>query len=287
MKLSSPLTTVSQMLQGCSIEISPNDPKALAVAVERIPPETEVFLTWIPGSNPMDMVGGAAMLRQAGCLPVPHIAARCLESSRLLEELAARLTGEAGVDRILVIGGDRAKPAGPFDCSLSVMQTEAFQRVGITRMAVGGFPEGSPHIPEAILQEALLEKAKFAVGAGIQLSIVSQFCFNAEPIVSWLRRLRSLEINVPVRVGLAGPAGILTLTRYAIRCGVGNSLRVLTEHPSFAKLLSEKGPEPIILDLAEAFDAANEQNAMPPNGGLHLFVFGGLTKTLDWIGAER
>lgn len=287
MKLCTPPTHISHMLQGYSIEINPTDSKALAVAVERLPKDTEVFLTWIPGSNPMEMVKAAAALRRAECIPVPHIAARHIESAALLEELGARLAVEAGVDRILVIGGDRTKPAGPFDSSLSVMQTGVFQRAGINRMAVAGFPEGHPSIADEALLEALLTKSRFAAEAGIDLSIVTQFCFKAEPIINWLRKLRSHGLDHPVRIGLAGPAGLLTLTRYALRCGVGNSLRVLTEHPSFAKLLTEKGPEPIILDLMQASDALLEEEAALGICGLHMFVFGGLTKTVDWLHAER
>ncbi len=95
----------------------------------------------------------------------------------------------------------------------------------------------------------------FARSAGLELSIVTQFCFEAEPIVEWLRRIRARGIDVPIRVGLAGPAGLITLARYAVRCGIGNSLRVLTENPSFAKLLVEKGPEPIIRGVASAAEA--------------------------------
>src|SRR5262249_416949 len=159
---------------------------------------------------------------------------------------AARLADDAGVDRILIIGGDRAKPAGPYDSSLAVMQTGVFQQRGIPRMAVACFPRGNPNLPEAAMGEALAAQPRVAPRSGPDLSIVTQFCFQAEPIVSWMQRLRARGIQNPVRVGLAGPARLVTLARYAVRCGIGNSLRVLTEHPSWARLLTERGPEPII-----------------------------------------
>ena len=278
--------SVAKMLRGYSIEVNPSQLKVLDAAVERLDRGTEVFLTWIPGANPMDAVAPAARLRRASLIPVPHVGARHLESAAQLQQFASRLAGEAGVDRILIIGGDRAKPAGPYDSSLAVMQTGVFQKAGITRMAVAGFPEGNPNISEATLDEALAAKLKFAHEAGIQLSIVTQFCFKADPIVEWLRRIRNRGIEIPVRVGLAGPAGLVTLARYAVRCGIGNSLHVLTEHPSFAKLLTEKGPEPIIRDLATAL--RGENTAQPLSiAGLHFYVFGGFNKTLDWINAER
>lgn len=278
--------SVGKMLRGYSIEVNPSQSKVLDAAVERLDRGTEVFLTWIPGANPLDAVAPAARLRRAGLIPVPHVGARHLESAAQLQQFAARLAGEADVDRILIIGGDRAQPAGPYDSSLAVMQTGVFQKAGITRMAVAGFPEGNPNISETALEAALAAKLKFAHAAGLQLSIVTQFCFKADPIVQWLRRIRNRGIEIPVRVGLAGPAGLITLARYAVRCGIGNSLHVLTEHPSFAKLLTEKGPEPIMRELAASLQSEN--GAKPLSiAGLHFYVFGGFNKTVDWINAER
>jgi methylenetetrahydrofolate reductase (NADPH) len=166
------------------------------------------------------------------------------------------------------------------------MQTGVFQKLGVLRFAVAGFPEGNPNISETILDEALAAKTDFARSGGLQLSIVTQFCFKAEPIVDWLRQIRARGIVVPVRVGLAGPAGIVTLMRYAVRCGIGNSMHVLTEHPSFAKLLTEKGPEPIIRGIAASADAGDPDPLPLGIAGLHFFVFGGFNKTVDWINAQ-
>jgi methylenetetrahydrofolate reductase (NADPH) len=272
------------MLQGFSLEVNAGDAKVVDAAIARLDAGAQVFLTWVPGANPVHMIGPAAKLRHAGLLPVPHIAARHIESPAQLRQLADRLVNEAGVDRILIVGGDCAKPAGPYDSSLAVLQAEAFQRAGIRRVGFGGFPEGNPNIPGDVLDEALDAKLRFGRCQGLDLFIVTQFCFKAEPIVEWLKHIRIRGIDVPVRVGLAGPAGLMTLTRYAIRCGIGNSVHVLTEHPSFAKLLTEKGPEPIIRGIA----AASSDGAIPLGiAGLHFFVFGGFNKTLDWISARR
>ena len=278
---------VARMLRGYSIEVNPNDLRALDAVPARLDPGTEVFLTWIPRADPMSFIPPAAQLRRAGLVPVPHIGARHIQSIGQLRQVAERLVGEAGVDRVLLIGGDRNTPAGPYESSLGVMQSEVFQKLGVTRILIAGFPEGNPNVPEAILEDALDAKLNFAGRAGLEISIVTQFCFEAAPIVEWLRGIRDRGINVPVRIGLAGPASLATLARYAVRCGIGNSLHVLTEKPFFAKLLVDKGPLPIIREIAAAADAANP--ALLPFGiaGLHFYVFGGFSKTVDWIHAER
>lgn len=280
-------TSLRRMLHSYSIEVNPADSKVVDTAKARLEPGTEVFLTWIPGADPVSLVTSAGRLRCAGLVPVPHIGARHIRSADELQELAARLAGEAAVDRVLLIGGDRETPAGPYDSTLAVMQSGVFQNLGITRISVAGFPEGNPNISNAILEKALQAKLNFAQSAGLELSIVTQFCFDADPIVEWLRGIRSRGISVPVRIGLAGPASLTTLARYAMRCGIGNSLRVLTEKPLFAKLLVDTGPEPIVHGIVSAAGASNTPSLPFGIIGLHFFVFGGFGKTVDWINSER
>jgi len=125
----------------------------------------------------------------------------------------------------------------------------------------------------------------FARQEGLLLSIITQFCFKSEPVIEWVQEVRARGIDVPIRVGLAGPAGLLTLMRYAVRCGIGNSLRVLGENPSFAKVLVERGPEPIIAGLAAS--VADGRGQSLGIAGLHFYIFGGFKRTMDWIAAER
>jgi methylenetetrahydrofolate reductase (NADPH) len=279
--------SVADMLRNFSIEVNPGEPKVIDAAPQRLDPETEVFMTWIPGKNPMDTIGPAKKLRDAGLYPTPHIGARHVESAAQLEEMAGRLVRDAGVDRVLIIAGDRDKPAGPFDSSLAVMQSGILQKAGITRISVGGFPEGNPKIPDPVLWEALAAKTRFAREHGLNLTIVTQFAFASEPIAAWLRKVRAQGIDNPVRLGFAGPAGLIALTRYAMVCGVGNSMKVLTEKPQFAKLLIDKGPEPLIREVANHCGPGNGSELPLGIKGVHFFVFGGFNKTIDWITAQR
>src|ERR1700683_3125060 len=143
MHISDSESGVAKMLQAYSIEVHPRQSKIVDAAPARLDPGTEVCLPWIPGTDPMNTVAAAAKLRRGGLLPVPHIAARLIESAVQLEQIATGLA-DAGVDRFLIIGGDREKPAGPYDSSLAVMQSDAIQKAGIIRIAIGGFPEGNP-----------------------------------------------------------------------------------------------------------------------------------------------
>jgi len=277
--------SIVDLLNDYSIEVNPRDATTIDSIPDRVDPYSEVYLTWIPGSDPMDMVAPAAKLRRSNLCAVPHIGARHIESSEQLEDLINKLTSSAGVERVLIVGGDRRRAAGPYNSALEIIQTGVLQRFGIMHIAIAGFPEGNPSISTENLTRSLIAKVRFSRDEGLHVTIVTQFCFSAEPIVHWLRFIKSMDIDVPVRIGLAGPAGLGTLTRYAIRCGVGNSLRVLTEKPSFAKLLTQHGPADIIRDIATSIGSASSLN--PLAVGFHFFLFGGFERTMDWIGIER
>jgi methylenetetrahydrofolate reductase (NADPH) len=285
--ISTAAPSIADMLRGFSIEVNPGESKIIDAAPGRLDPGTEVFMTWIPGKNPMDTIGPAKKLRDGGLYPTPHIGARHVESVAQLEDFAGRLVHEASVDRVLIIAGDRDQPAGPFDSTLAVMQSGILQKAGITRMSVGGFPEGNPKISGPLLWEAVAAKTKFARENGLNLTIVTQFAFASQPIVDWVRKVRAMGIENPIRIGFAGPASLISLTRYAMVCGVGASMKVLTEKPQFAKLLIDKGPEPLIREVASLVGAANGSELPLGIKGVHFFVFGGFNKTVDWINAQR
>lgn len=274
--------SIAPLLRGYSVEISPQSDKAVDSAVERLEAGTEVYMTWIPGEDLSRAVAPAEKLRKAGLFPVPHIGARHVESTQQLDGLLGHFTG-VGVDRFLLIGGERDKPLGPYDSTLQVMQSGLLQKYKITKAKISGFPEGHPKISEQMLGESTIAKMKYGRELGLDLQIVTQFVFEGEPIAEWLKRLRGMGVDLPVRIGLAGPAGIATLTRYAIHCGVGNSIKALTKSASFGRLLTERDPEPVIRELVGA--ARNGDTSAMPLGiaALHFYTFGGLKKTVEWI----
>jgi methylenetetrahydrofolate reductase (NADPH) len=86
-------------------------------------------------------------------------------------------------------------------------------------------------------------------------------------------------MGLPVIVGLAGPATPATLTKFALRCGIGNSMRSLrSQIGRFGRLLIDAGPDDVMRGLRAAPDAATASVA-----GFHLFPFGGLRKAGDWL----
>jgi methylenetetrahydrofolate reductase (NADPH) len=182
------------------------------------------------------------------------------------------------VRQALIIGGDRDRPVGTFEASLQLLDTGLFAKYGFTRLGFAAYPEGNPKIAPDIVDQALRAKLARARADGIDSYLVSQFCFEAEPILDLLRRLRAAGIDAPLRVGLAGPASLTTLMKFALRCGVGNSVRALAlRGASIARLLTEADPGPVVDGLAAAADLGLGID------GIHIFAFGGVVRAADWV----
>jgi methylenetetrahydrofolate reductase (NADPH) len=273
---------IAELLAAASIEISPRDDPVRERLGELLPSGASVFVDY-PGSvTHHDIVAACVRLRRAGLTPVPHVAARRLASFTQARDFFARAAGEAGVTDVLLIGGDPAHVTGPFRDSRDLLASGLVEESGIDRVFFAGYPEGHPHIAGSRLDAALRAKLALARARGLDAALVTQFGFDTRPIVEWIAALREAGICCPIRVGVAGPAAIATLAKFAVRCGVGASLRALGRgHAAFPRILAEAAPDALVAALA----AAERRGA--EIGGLHFFSFGGARRTAEWLAVRR
>jgi methylenetetrahydrofolate reductase (NADH) len=267
----------AELIATCSLELSPRDELAGDALRPLLPSGTTVFVNHPPSVTHHDIVAACARLHRAGLVPVPHVAARRLANFTQASDFLQRATAEAGVERILLIGGDDS-PIGPFRASLDLLATGVLERAGVCAVAFAGYPEGHPAIDTQTLNAALKAKVALAEKAGLSVSLITQFSFEAQPILRWIAAQRAAGLDCPVHIGIAGPASVATLAKFAIRCGVGASLRALARgHTAFARILVEAGPDALINELV-----TNETTGAPI-AGLHIFTFGGVRRTAEWI----
>ena len=244
---------------------------------------TDVTITFLPGDNYRHNVETASALRRAGYNPVPHIAAREMPSREALDDFLARARGEAGVTRVLLIAGDLALAKGPFGSSLDICASGLIEARGILSVSVAGHPEGHPYLSAAKAFKVLEAWRDWGQLTKIRVDVVTQFCFESAPILGWIGELDARGIGLPVIVGLAGPATPVTLTKFALRCGIGNSMRSLrSQIGRFSRLLIDTGPDDVMRGLQSAPKAATARIA-----GFHLFPFGGLRKASEWLRSCR
>ena len=273
---------IIDLLSGFTTETTPGAAGKIADYRAHLRPGATVSVTFLPGSDFADTVAVATRLRREGFNPVPHLAARSIPSRAFLEEGLARLVGDAGVDQALLIGGGLDRPLGEFSDTMQLLDTGLFDRYGIARLGVAGHPEGSPDIADAQIRTALAWKNAFAERTGASLYVVTQFCFEAAPVIAWDKRIQAEGNRLPVHVGLPGLATLKALIGHARACGVGPSMRYLTRQArNIAKLLTVSAPDRLVTALAT-------YRATDPGCGIHgvhLYPLGGLKKSARWAQA--
>jgi methylenetetrahydrofolate reductase (NADPH) len=202
-----------------------------------------------------------------------------MPSREALDDFLGRLRGEADVTRILLIAGDVAGTRGPFKSTLDVSGSGLIEAHGFTSVSLAGHPEGHPFLGLPDTLKVLASWRDWGRRTGARVDVVTQFCFESAPILQWIGELDKAGIDLPVIVGLAGPATSATLTKFALRCGIGNSMRALrSQIGRFGRLLTDNGPDDVVRGLRSASPPATASIA-----GFHIFPFGGLRKAGAWL----
>jgi len=275
---------VKNFLNGYSIEVTPNAAAKIENFAEVLPANTRIYIAHIEGTPFDEMLATAKKITDEGFIPMPHFPARIIEDKDMLESWLSQYSGEANVQEALVIAGGSKKPAGVFDSSIQIIETELFDKYSFKRLHVAGHPEGNKDIDKdsthTNVNKALSWKNDYAKRTDAQIAIATQFCFDSEAIIQWANSLIDMKIDLPVHIGIAGPAKLQTLIRYSIECGVGASIKVLQKRAKdLTKLLLPYEPTSVISELAEY----KSQNPDFNIEQVHFFPLGGTKTTANWV----
>ncbi|SEK97013.1 methylenetetrahydrofolate reductase (NADPH) [Roseovarius azorensis] len=270
-------------LEGYSIEVMPRTAEKVENFRDLLPEGTRVYIAHIEGTPIEDMVATAARLARDGYPVMPHFPARIIRDRATLADWIARYQGEAGVDQALLLAGGVTQPHGEFHSSMQLLESGEFDRAGFKRLHVAGHPEGNRDIdPDGSMknvEDALRWKQKFSETTDAKMALATQFAFEAKPIIKWADSLRDAGITLPIHIGIAGPAKLQTLIKFAIACGVGPSLKVLQKRAmDVTKLLLPYEPTEVLTELA-AHKAANPDFNIEH---VHFFPLGGIKTNAEW-----
>ncbi|WP_326781863.1 methylenetetrahydrofolate reductase [Streptomyces longwoodensis] len=278
-----PRPAAGDLLDGFSLEMTGKDVAALEAARPAIPDGTRVNVTFLGTEDTELRLAAVRAVRRLGLVPVPHLSARRLRSRAELEAYLSALRDADAADHVFVVGGDPTVPLGPYDDALAVLRSGLLQEYGVRHVGVSGYPEGHPAISEPALWSAIEDKAAVLREEGLAGSVITQFGFDTEPVLAWLEAVRARGVDLPVRVGVPGPAGIRRLLRYAARFGVGTSAGIAKKYGfSLTNLMGTAGPDRFVHTLAERHDPGRHGEL-----GLHFYTFGGIGATSDWAAAFR
>ena len=276
------IETIQSAASNWSIEVTPTGAAKIGSFRDCLDPGTTVNVTFLPGTDPADTIAVCERLHNDGMRPVPHLAARSLRDVDQLDKLLSAYTARCGVEEVLCIGGGVNSPVGGFDATMQVLQTGLIQKHGIRHIGVAGHPEGSPDISDDEIAEALDAKNALAKAEGLNLYIETQFCFEADIVLEWEKRVRAAGNALPIRIGIPGPATIKTLFRFAQISGIGPSMRFISKQAkNVAKLMTVQSPHLLLTGLAEGMAADKECLIRH----FHYYPFGGFARTATYAGA--
>ena len=272
---------IEAFMKGYSIEVMPRTAEKVEDFRALLPKGTRVYIAHIDGTPIEEMVATAKRLHADGFPVMPHFPARIIPDRATLADWIARYQGEADVKQALLLGGGVNTPAGDFNASMQLVETGLFE--GFERLHVAGHPEGNKDIDkdggDRIVMQALKWKQEFSERSDAKMAIATQFCFEAKPVIAWADRLAAEGIKLPIHIGVAGPAKLQTLIKFAIACGVGPSLKVLQKRAmDVTKLLLPYEPNDFVAELA-AHKAANPDFGIE---SVHFFPLGGIKTNATW-----
>jgi methylenetetrahydrofolate reductase (NADPH) len=270
---------IAQLAHKCSIEINVHDLKDLEASRAVLPRGKKLYVSHLPTQTWQETKAACGAVVRAGFDPVPHLPVRRIAGVQALDGLLATLAENAGVREVLLIAGDCSQPAGPYSSVADVLRTGVLNKHGFRRVSLAAHPEGHPTVPIEEIRRAEREKAMIARELDLEATFVTQFFFESVPFLNWIRELRAAGITSRVMAGLAGPARIAALVKYAVRCGIGTSIRALAaRRGSTLNLIADHGPQEIMRTLARELGAGTADFS-----GIHFFCFGGYLRTSKWL----
>ncbi|MCT4558448.1 MAG: methylenetetrahydrofolate reductase [Pelagimonas sp.] len=270
-------------LKGYSIEVMPRTAAKVDDFRALLPEGTRVYIAHIEGTPIEDMVATAKRIKAEGYDVMPHFPARIIKDKATLADWIAQYQGEADVKQGLILAGGVANPVGEFDSSMQLLETGLFDQAGFTNLHVAGHPEPNldidPKGGRANTYAALDWKQEFSKRTDAEMALATQFCFEADPVIAWANELAERGMNLPIHIGIAGPAKLQTMIKFAIACGVGPSLKVLQKRAKdVTKLLLPHEPTEVLTGLA-AHKAANPDFNITQ---VHFFPLGGIKTNANW-----
>ena len=277
-------TYLKDFISGYSIEVIPKTVAKTESFGDILPKSTRVYLAHLQDADITEMVAAAKRLNDEGFTVMPHIPARVIKNKAMLGDWLSMYQNEAGVDEALLIAGGSPKPIGDYDSSIKLIESGLFDLAGFKRLHIAGHPEGNKDIdPDGEIKnvsEALSWKQEFSKRTDAEMAIATQFCFDANVVKKWMDDIKDDGIDIPIHIGIAGPAKLQTILKFSIECGIGSSMKVLTKRAKdITKLLLPYEPTQVLKELAE-------YKAKDPKFNIeqvHFFPFGGIKQTSDWV----
>ena len=266
---------IISLIQGFTIELNPK----VRFKLNSIPldPKNHIYITYLPDASENDILETVEFVSNQKLIPIVHLPARTMKDLDHVNDFLKEVRKRTDSSKILVIGGG-GDQKGTVTSSLDILDSGLLAEFGFRHIGIAGHPEGSPDISQDTINEFLNKKFELSKTSNLDLELVTQFFFNAQPFIEWCEKLKKENINLPVRVGFPGPASFKTLLNFGLMSGVGNSLNFLKKNSTkVSDLLTKTSNDEMLLELS------NYASNLSLLKSFHCFPFGGFEKTCMWL----
>tara|TARA_Y100001970_G_C14219959_1_gene852043 strand:- start:1844 stop:2701 length:858 start_codon:yes stop_codon:yes gene_type:complete len=275
---------LKNFLNNFSIEVTPRAVAKIENLSEFIPSGTLIYIAHIEGTPIDEMVKTAKKINEQGYATMPHFPARIIKDKKTLKDWISKYQNEANVKSALLLGGGVNKPYGEYDSSIQLIESELFDLAGFEKLYIAGHPEGNKDIDQdgstKNIDQALLWKNEYKNRTDADMAITTQFCFDSKTVINWANDIKNKGVDIPIHIGIAGPAKLQTLLRYSIECGVGASIKILQKRAlDLTKLLLPYKPTNILSELAKYKFNNPEFNIEK----VHFFPLGGVKQVSKFV----
>uniref|UniRef100_A0A7S3EE24 Methylenetetrahydrofolate reductase (NAD(P)H) n=1 Tax=Rhodosorus marinus TaxID=101924 RepID=A0A7S3EE24_9RHOD len=255
-----------------SVELTPKMIRKAGEKVRQLLPEgMPVFIPHLAGEPYSEVINATVAVANMGMNPVPHIASRRFRTIEEAGNALHDLTRRISVKQALLISGDHqvtpSNSSSMNPSSTEFVSSMLMQKNGFQGVFMSAFPQPRHGNLEEYELEALRKKVKVCEDSGLHLKLVTQFCCDDVDLERWLKRNSGVFVREEdLHVGVVGPVKVERLRWFAKELG-------LSEKGIVAEDASKTSPD----------QQVNLVKASAPRSGLHIFPFGGLSATSDWL----
>lgn len=261
------------MVLNGDIEVVPSDD--ILEKVKVLAPGTRISVTSSPDQGIDATINLSCELKRRGFTVIPHLAARSIVNFKHLASISCVLENQK-IDEVFMIAGDNKEPAGSYLGSPRLLEDFLRMNRAIKTVGVAGYPEGHIFLNDETVIRSLKIKHELTNEYKINLKIHTQTCFEPEPVINWVKRIRGMGIDSQISLGIWTKRKISSMLNIAKATGVGASIRYL-EMTGIDSNLKQ-----MLYDATGLLKALAAEPEADNISAFHIFTLNSLEKAVDW-----